>query len=746
MWWPRSSALWGAGLLSCVMALTTARAEPLPTERQMSLSAIMGSTAPLRLRGVEGEAGVSLPLPPNWTVQQLRLRLRATASSALTTGSLAVSVNGHVVGQVPLDGRSPRVEADLDVPPDVLRHGYNDVRLQAVQHHTDRCEYPLAPELWTDVDLTGSSFSVKHTLTAPPTRLDRLEDLFSRLTWAPRVVLPVLTPRPASVEMLTALNLVAQGVGQRLDYVPVQLRTGRLPPGLASLATSLPADAPGIIVAGRFADLASVLPPNVPRNRGPIVSLQHVPGDDTRFMVVFAAETEQDLRLAAAAFAMPAMPWPDTPWAAVASIRMPPLGSVTGVAASLKPSTQAYPLSALGYRTATLKGLQSGGTTLRLWHDAWQGRIQTRVHASYTAGMAPQSALNIVANGVVHGSIPLSEPAGGSYDNYAVSLPAGALRPGWNTLSFEPALVPQTRGGECQPFFPGNLAVTVYDDSTIQTFGGSPMRRPDLALLAQSGRPTPGAPVGVGMAVQLAAGDDATVGAAMTLMAKLTQVFKGPLLRTQMAIGPVEGVRHGIWVGALGQLPAAVRDAAGIGSEGELVDAVPLIQSSSVAVLEGGDTLQALRRHIEDFDAAPSVLSAGVTLRPGPSSHALAATALVRDAPMTVFTAPTPATLEAAIGTLVAHGPWSQLKGDRATWRPGEETVQTHSAEDAPFTAYSLRGGLGLWISQYPWTSLFLLIVLLALLVWFTRKALDIYRRRHLPPQPAQRRDDGARS
>lgn len=129
MWWPRSSALWGAGLLSCVMALTTARAEPLPTERQMSFSAIMGSTAPLRLRGVEGEAGVSLPLPPNWTVQQLRLRLRATASSALTTGSLAVSVNGHVVGQVPLDGRSPRVEADLDVPPDVLRHGYNDVRL-----------------------------------------------------------------------------------------------------------------------------------------------------------------------------------------------------------------------------------------------------------------------------------------------------------------------------------------------------------------------------------------------------------------------------------------------------------------------------------------------------------------------------------------------------------------------------------------------------------------------------------------
>jgi hypothetical protein len=113
---------------------------------------------------------------------------------------------------------------------------------------------------------------------------------------------------------------------------------------------------------------------------------------------------------------------------------------------------------------------------------------------------------------------------------------------------------------------------------------------------------------------------------------------------------------------------------------------------------------------------------------------------------MTVFTAPTPATLEAAIGTLVAHGPWSQLKGHRATWRPGEETVQTHSAEDAPFTAYSLRGGLGLWISQYPWTSLFLLIVLLALLVWFTRKALDIYRRRHLPPQPAQRRDDGARS
>jgi hypothetical protein len=34
----------------------------------------------------------------------------------------------------------------------------------------------------------------------------------------------------------------------------------------------------------------------------------------------------------------------------------------------------------------------------------------------------------------MHGSIPLSDPAGGAYTSYAVTLPTGSLRLGWNTV------------------------------------------------------------------------------------------------------------------------------------------------------------------------------------------------------------------------------------------------------------------------------------------------------------------------
>jgi hypothetical protein len=728
-------------------SLESFAAATAPGADTITLARLLGSDAPLRLSGVEAQLRVPLPVPASARLDPLTFVLEGTVSQALTPDSqLVVELDGRVLHQVRLYGARTRLHEQVAIPAAWLRPGFQSLRVRVVQHYTDRCEYPMAPQLWTVIDPAASGFVARVTPQPGEPRLDRLDALFDKAGWRAHPVVPVLlagrvAPSP---ETLSALGLVAQGVGQRYDYVPVALTQGRLPEDPGAIAAALPADAPGAVVLGRFESLAPLLAGlGVPTDRGPVAVLRPVPGAPARFLLILAAGSDAELATPASAFAMQRYPWPDRPWVALREPSLPPLGSVTGAAAALRPSANAYPISALGFRSTTYSGTAPGGAQLRFWNDAWQGRVQVRVHASYAAGMAPQSALNVLANDTLTGSIPLSNVAGGSYDNYAVTVPAGALHPGWNTLALQPVLVPQDSGGDCKPFFAGNLAVTLHDDTTLQAFGGSAREQPDLALLAIEGRALRQAPVGAGMALQLAAADPATVGAGLTLMAKLTQVFKGPLLRAEFVVGPSHaGARNRLWVGALGQLPEAVRGASGLDAQGELQVPVPLIRSTRVEVLEGA-AVQSVRDALGDSGAAPDTLSARAAVPIAPAGHMGAATRLVDGMPVTVFTAASPAELAQGMRSVVDYGPWSQLQGSTALWRIDGSGMRTISADDAPFVAYSLRGGLGLWMSQYPWWSLAGVIALLVAAAWLARRGLAAYRLRYLPGYPAQRRDDG---
>ncbi|WP_157271546.1 cellulose biosynthesis cyclic di-GMP-binding regulatory protein BcsB [Azohydromonas aeria] len=725
-----------------VVATGTPAAPLPPGTWSLPLSRLLGDAAPLRANGAQAELRLSLPLPALLAPREAVLELAGAASQALLPSSqLAVELNGRVVGQARLSGQSA-LRLSVPLPAELLREGYNDVRLRFAQHYTDRCEVPMAPQLWTQIDPVASRFVVRAEARAVPPRLDRLDDLFDRRDWNEAPLVPVLTAAAPDAALLPALGLVAQGVGHRYDYLPVRIAAGRLPARLEELAARLPPGARGAVALGTTAQMAPLLAGlGLPADAGAVAALRTLPGDATRFLLVLAGPDAAALERVARAFAMPRLPWPDAPWAAIDRLEMPPLGSVTGAAASLRPATQAFPLSAQGFKTTTYTGMDAGGAVVHFWNPAWQGRLQARVHVAYAAGMAPQSALNVLANGALHGSIPFDNPAGGVYDNYAVTVPAGALRPGWNTLQLQPVLIPRSNGGECQSFFPGNLAATVYEDTTLQTFGGSPLQRPDLELLAHSGRPLPDVPVGLGMAVQLTDAQDATVGAGLTLIAKLAQVFRGPLLRTQLVVGEARDASNRLWVGPVAALPEGVRRAAGLDARGGLQAPVPLIQSAGVPVREG-QVLLALRDQLDAFGAAPGTLSAQAAVQPALGGRSAAVTALSGGDPVTVFTALDAAALEAGMRELVGHGLWSQLRGSVALWRPGEARMQTVTPEDAPFTAFSLRGGLGLWISQYPWWALFFTLVLLGALVWLLRAALARYRHRNLPAQPARRHDD----
>ena len=743
-------------MLSAVVPLDLALAQAAPREAQakvgaagstrfvLPLSRLAGHERPVRLSSTSASTRFSLPMPALWQAEDVKLELVGTVSLALNeTSQLEVSVNGRVVHQFRIDGRLQNFRREIAIAAAALHDGFNEVQVTVAQHYTDKCEYPMAPQLWTEIDIAASRFVITASPKAVPTRLDRLDALFDKAVLAEPPIVSVLTAAAPSAPMLSAMGLVAQGIGERFDYVPVRLATARFPPALAALGSTLPAGARGAVVIGTFEQLESYLQGMpIPAGSGPVAALRQLPGDAARFVLVLAAQKEEDLPVVATALAMQRMPWPDREWVSIAELKLPPPGAVTDIAAALKPSTDAFPLSALGYSTATFSGVTAGGASLRFWNGSWQGRAQIRVHLSYGSGMSAQSALNVMANGVMHGSIPLDRATGGVYDNYTISFPTGALRPGWNTLELQPVLVPQTNGGDCKPFFPGNLAVTVYDDSTVQTFSGSPLKRPDLALLATDGRVVTTARVGVGMALQLTDGEDATVGAGLTLLAKLTQVFHGPLLRSRLMVGEDKDATNRLWVGSLDRLPPAVRSAAGLGEAGRLNLPVPLIRSVEVPVLEGSDTLQRLREALQGPPGAPTIVGAQVALDGLLAQHTLAVTVLEGGEPLTVFVASTPAEVQAGMHDVVGYGQWAQLRGGLALWRPGSTTVQAVSADDAPYTAYSLRGGLGLWVSQYPWWALLILVAVMALLMVLTRIVLASYRRRYFSVQEGQRRDD----
>ena len=439
------------------------------------------------------------------------------------------------------------------------------------------------------------------------------------------------------------------------------------------------------------------------------------------------------------------MPWPGRDWVALRDLKLPPQELVSEARSAQASATRAVPFSALGYATTTYSGLPTGGASMRFWNANWQGRVQVRLHLNYSSGMSEQSALNVLANGVMHGSIPLNNPAGGIYSNYAVSVPTGSLRIGWNTLELQPVLVPQANGGECKPFFLGNLAATVYEDSTLQLFGGSQLTRPDLGLMGRDGRGTQVPPLGEGMAVLLTDSEDATVSAGLTLMAKLTQVLRTSLLKASVQVGADDKATARFWVGALDRLPAPVRERARMPAADRLTLDVPVMQAVGVPVLEGSDTLMQLRRAIQGTPAQPLLLGGEVALAGIPASHAMAATAFdgSSDTLLTVFTAATPAALQASLHDVVDYGQWARLRGGMAYWRPGEPVTAVIS-EDAPFTAYELRGSIGMWVSQYPWWSLAIVLTLMGLLVALTRAVLARYRRRNLPAQPHRRAEDKA--
>lgn len=692
------------------------------------LSYYLGGDAVRNLKFVHAHMSISIPVPQLATVQEATMNLKLTPSAALDDQSwMAIYLNGQVVAQLPLKGQEGAFRQNITLPGKLFRAGYNALRLEVSQHYTKVCEYPMAPQIWTQVDAAGSSLKIHFAPKIWVPMLGGLDRLFDKTSFSAQPVVSIFYGQhPKPVLSLDALALAAQGAALRYQYLPVRMDAKAISAShLEQWLTQTGAEGSAVSL---WVGTAKSLSPlwqdlHIPAPEGAWMGTYVWPNHPHHYVVILSGDTQEQVRETAKIFAQPHIVLPPVSQVYINELHLPDRQKVAQPVISGMFDHGVFSLLATGFHTISLTGYAPPPVSLRIWNGGWDRKAQLHLHLAYAAGMATQSALNVLVNGTLQGSIPLNQPTGGRYSDYTVTVPPTIMHPGWNTVSLQPMLVPVSNGGKCKPFFMGNLWVTIYDDSIFEWEGdGVAAQQPDLATLAADGYPYTKKSLGEDVHVQVPDLQPDTLSAALTLMGKIAQVGQRPYPMARLVAGATPAPDTDIFVAPWANIPPEWRHHLQV-TANHIKESFPVGRS----VQDFSGILSIIRPQT----TGNGIVRGQVFLNADLDPFVFATTWKQDSSPLTLFTAATAETLSKGMDSLVNYGPWSQLKGTLAWWTPGSKKVTSLGLDEAPFRNYGLRGGLGLWISRHPWFSLFGIAMIGLLFVLATRSALRAYARKH---------------
>jgi hypothetical protein len=329
-----------------------------------------------------------------------------------------------------------------------------------------------------------------------------------------------------------------------------------------------------------------------------------------------------------------------------------------------------------------------------------RSQVQVSLHFAYGAEMRADSVVNVILNGQFATAIPLSDPQGGAFLDYKISIPLRSFKPGHNSLVIQPHMMPLITDF-CTAIQEENLVMVLYDDSTISIPSASHYTAvPNLALFSESGFPLITSRQDSTFSVYLSKADAGTVGAAWTVLAKLAQKAGQVLVPSTLSTQPIHPQGSILAFGPVGTLDPPLADGSpvrfgpngGIGIKGSLLGEV------SGNILPGGRPL--LTSYISPFD------SNGVAF---------------------LFTAASSEILERRIHDLVKPELWDSLKGDTVVWADTRESLfATSLSAHLPIGSVDLTTSLGYYFSTYPqfWLGVVttMLVVLVVLSRWLLMK------------------------
>lgn len=667
------------------------------TVRLNQLRAAQGNITIERSRGREV---MYYSIAPQYDLKNVQLHLEFVNSISLVRerSHLRVLNNDTVVAQFALDPDQPKAVADIDIPTNLIKPGFNRLTLEVAQHYTEACEDFTAPELWTQIDTEHSTISIDGLLAVEDAKVSELDELISPAIGGVRDLAIVSADRTMNNETLGMAGLLAQAISLKLRYVMPELAfsIAQQNPNTVADGTFSAMDLGGLegqsfVLFGTKAQVSRFVSAEVAEQiTGAYVGFHPVANGGGQFAIVVSGKTPEEVRRAAIAMSLPNFPFIDGQSMVISELDIP-LATAAAQTNMLEPDGQ-YRFVDLNFQSTTLGagGEQAAMVQFKLPADFYvkeADNVEVTLHFSYGAGFRSDSVINIFLNGEFAQAIALKNEDGGSYRDYKLHLPARAFIPGTNQILFRPAFY-SPFGGECITPGVDNLILNISGRSEIKLPDAQRYaHQPDLQVFQRTGFPYAQNGFGNDVAMLVTDKSEDTVTAALTFLAKVAQVSGLPFSDMWIGFNLPDDMknRHLLVVGPAGSIPQ------------DLLQGAPLT-FDTIMTLPHPTSRHAIDRvkitdYWTDFDAAYDMMR-------GKRSRAETQPVIVRQAgafgrnamlvayesPMaeertiTVVTAETPASLRTEVQDLVTPEKWNQLKGDLAVWRSSSDEAWSQRA------------------------------------------------------------------
>jgi hypothetical protein len=681
-------------------------------------SKFMAQDEQVILRNSSGSFTISIPLADRMEIQSAVFHLEYTSSTTLLDerSKLSVIFNGQNIAQLPLLHAQPDGAVDIRLPNALFKHGFNLLTVAVIQHYTLKCEDPAAPELWTQVNTLRSTFSLQGRLMPMGGKLSQLGLLFDRKSWG-RQKINIVTADDEIDSGLKWGALAAEGAALRLQYTPLQV----------SRSTVIVPNADNIVI-GTAGEIASLLG-TAPREEvaGSYIGLMPLPSDPTHFALILSGRTPEEVERAVSTLCEINFPFPDSPSMLVQAMKFPVYLPYQGQLVAKEDTT--YRFSELGFKTTTLQGWTHGDAAasfqfeLNLPPDIYapeMSQVEFRLHFAHGAGLRGDSVFNLFVNDVFQDAIYLNNVNGASYQGYKIEVPLRNFKPGPNIVRFTPSMVPQF-SDFCEIIQQENLLLTLFDDSVVKIPPASHFTRlPDLQLLNATIFPLVSQPAGADLAVQVAAKDSDTIGAAWTLMAKLAQKSAIVLNAATVSFDQVSTDRNMVVIGSASRIAPEVMKAApfDLGTTNEVAYQQPLLGAviEKTSYLTGG--MQA------DVEGTGGLGTLGIAMQFRSPYNT--------NKSVLFLSADNPDLLLQRTYQLISPSVWSSLQGDVCVWNEGD-TIASGQMVGPTYDvgSVSVNASVDYYVSRNPVYFIAAVVVLLAILAFVIRSLLSRHKLRH---------------
>jgi hypothetical protein len=522
--------------------------------------------------------------------RRFRLTYRSSASVLPDISFLVFTINDVVVGRAGIASPANVKPVEFDIPPDVLRRGFNSVKISVEQRHRVDCSLDATYELFTQILPATSGFLVGD-------EADRSQiDLSDLAALRPR------TDGALPVEVVLEGRMKPQRVDRVLLAAQAIAMIGQFQMPVVYFGADKNSNAGVRLLVGTEAEVASLI--DRPEGRSPMVG-------PTTFLLpdrsngaptlVVSGPTEDDVTVAVGLLA--------------ALAKVPMIGTASGLRAAQNlrglpvSGGERIRLSDLGFSSVEFSGrFFRLGIDIAMPPDflaADYAKLTIDLAGGYAAGLTADAQVRVEVNGRNGANVALPNSSGDVFRHNEIYVPLGMLRPGSNRIEIL-AQLPNQSDAACDTAGPVDkdtkrfllLSSTEIRFPAIARLG----RTPDLTLTTAGGFPYTTA---LSSRLVVPTPDRESLSAAATLAVRLAVAARDLIPFTFTLARPTEATDHTLMVAPAQALDPELMKAIGLDP-----DAVRRVWENRAAPESAAAPLPPARvvlRHTQTENSAASI-------------------------------------------------------------------------------------------------------------------------------------------